>query len=53
MHGEGIETARAAGAKCLNTRPCPCPKEDCANHTVCCACVERHKGLGNLPVCLR
>ncbi|MDR2529764.1 MAG: hypothetical protein LBD04_12240 [Synergistaceae bacterium] len=47
------KTAKTTGTKCLNTRLCPCPKEDCANHAVCCACVERHRGLGNLPNCLR
>ena len=38
--------------KCPNTRLCPCPNTGCANHKICCACVERHRGLGNLPDCL-
>jgi len=49
MNDESKETA----VKCLNTRECPCPKTDCVNRTLCCACVERHVGLGNLPSCLR
>jgi len=47
------ENKESAAVKCLNTRPCPCPKTDCENYGVCCACVERHRGLSNLPNCLR
>ncbi len=40
-------------ANCNNERPCPCKKENCPNHGVCCACVERHRDkLNNLPYCL-
>ncbi len=32
---------------------CTCVKVECENHGKCCDCVKRHKGLGNLPFCLR
>ncbi len=32
---------------------CNCKNETCVNHGKCCECVKRHKGLGNLPFCLR
>jgi hypothetical protein len=38
---------------CSNTHECPCVKVECANHGICCECVDRHKELGNLPACLR
>jgi len=38
---------------CPNVKECACPKESCQNHKRCCACVVQHRGLGNLPFCLR
>ncbi len=32
---------------------CTCKNVECGNHGKCCECVKRHKGLGNLPFCLR
>ncbi len=32
---------------------CTCPKTTCINHGKCCEFVKRHKGMGNLPSCLR
>ncbi len=32
---------------------CNCKNTACVNHGKCCDCVKRHKGLGNLPFCLR
>ena len=34
-------------------KDCPCKKKDCENNGKCCNCVKRHKGVGNLPFCLR
>ncbi len=36
-----------------NCIECNCKNKECANHGKCCECVKRHKGLGNLPYCLR
>jgi hypothetical protein len=38
---------------------CPCPKEECPNHGICCACIRNHQNrtqdpvLKRLPSCLR
>jgi hypothetical protein len=38
---------------------CPCPKEGCPNHGICCECILAHKNrtqdpvLKRLPSCLR
>ena len=37
-----------------NSIDCPCTKEGCPRHGICCACVAHHKEHGNkLPACLR
>jgi len=36
---------------CNNNRACPCPKTDCENNGVCCACIAKHVGLDGLPFC--
>lgn len=38
--------------KCQNTKECVCPKETCANHGKCCACILKHKETDSLPFCL-
>lgn len=37
---------------CSNVKECACPKESCANHGKCCACVIKHKETDSLPFCL-
>jgi hypothetical protein len=37
-----------------NNIDCPCTKEGCPRHGLCCACVAHHKAHGTkLPACLR
>lgn len=36
-----------------NKANCPCTATNCANHGICCACVENHRKSGDLPACLR
>ncbi|KXS41685.1 MULTISPECIES: hypothetical protein [unclassified Candidatus Frackibacter] len=35
----------------VNDIDCNC-EADCERHGVCCACIEAHRQLGNLPACL-
>jgi len=37
---------------CANVKECPCPKNSCPNHGICCKCVVKHKVTDSLPFCL-
>ena len=37
---------------CPNVKACVCPKQTCANHGRCCACVAKHRETDSLPYCL-
>ena len=37
----------------INTQMCPCTNTTCANHGICCECLQRHAGNKSLVSCMR
>lgn len=37
---------------CNVAKDCPCPKQTCPNHGICCQCIVKHKNTDSLPYCL-
>ncbi|MEG1107082.1 MAG: DUF6485 family protein [Eubacterium sp.] len=38
--------------KIENEKKCPCTAYECKQHGICCECIAKHRGRGQIPGCL-